>query len=281
MTTILCSITNCPNPSKTKGFCSKHYNRIQRHGNPYTVKRDTNPPRVCTEIGCNEPFFVLKRCSKHAERYRLLSNPLCKVNGCMNHSKSKFMPLCNTHYRHEKNGISKERLEKYHSRFIPRSAIIEGDIAKIPLGIDAKDGYTIVDANYSNLDEHKWFKSDSGYAKARIDKKIVLIHRLILGITKETEYADHINGDRLDNRRSNLRIVTHRQNMMNVRPRSANGYKGVSHSPSTKNKWRAYINPNRKQINLGYYATPEEAAKAYDEAAIKYFGEYAYLNFPS
>lgn len=159
----------------------------------------------------------------------------------------------------------------------PRPAVIDGSTARIPLGIGAKDGYAIVDIEDVALEAQKWGLSKTGYAVGTSSK--LKMHRVILECAAD-EIVDHINHDTLDNRRSNLRKVTHKQNMMNVRPRSANGYKGVSSIAGTNKVWRAYIKPNGKQISLGLYETKEEAAKAYDKAAKEYFGEYAYLNFP-
>lgn len=92
--------------------------------------------------------------------------------------------------------------------------------------------------------------------------------------------TDHINGDGLDNRRSNLRQVTHRQNMANQRLRrdSKSGYKGVNRSRS---RWQAGIKVDYRQRHLGTFETAEEAARAYDAAAIAAWGEFARLNFPA
>lgn len=94
----------------------------------------------------------------------------------------------------------------------------------------------------------------------------------------KSEQIDHINGNRLDNRRCNLRIATHAQNCQNtgVRARNKVGLKGVSKvSKSRKRPWRARIFVNGKEVCLGYTATPEEAHDLYIEAAKKYFGEFA------
>ncbi len=94
--------------------------------------------------------------------------------------------------------------------------------------------------------------------------------------------VDHINGNGLDNRLSNLRICTYRQNMWNrrktARPTSSI-YKGVSWIKSHE-RWRASIRHYGKSIYLGEFIDEVEAAKAYDAAAEHYFGEYAALNFP-
>jgi len=104
------------------------------------------------------------------------------------------------------------------------------------------------------------------------------LHRLL---TKAPEEAvvDHINGDPSDNRRCNLRITTQSGNLRNSRLRSdsTTGYKGVS-LDKRDGMYRAYINYKGKQISLGYYDTPEEAAAAYDKAAVFYFGEFARTN---
>ena len=97
--------------------------------------------------------------------------------------------------------------------------------------------------------------------------------------TQVGEYADHINSQRLDNRRCNLRPATHSQNgqRRKVQANSRTGYRGVIHSP---HGWRAHLYCNKKHISLGYYSDIIEAAKAYDRGAIKYFGPNAATNFP-
>lgn len=101
------------------------------------------------------------------------------------------------------------------------------------------------------------------------------MHTLIMGCTG----VDHRNGDGLDNRRSNLRKATAAQNTWNRRLSSNNrtGYKGVQFYPN-KGRWRAQIRVNRRQISLGYHDTIEQAAAAYNEAALEHFGEFARLN---
>ncbi len=94
--------------------------------------------------------------------------------------------------------------------------------------------------------------------------------------------VDHINGDKLDNRRENLRIATDAENSRNVVKREGHtsSYKGVAWDAARK-KWKAQIKtPDGKQRTLGRFSSEEEAAKKYDEAASLYFGEFAFLNFP-
>jgi len=123
---------------------------------------------------------------------------------------------------------------------------------------------------------------DGNYAcfEKKINNKIkkIYLHRFLLDVPKNL-FTDHINGNSLDNRRSNLRICTMTQNNQNTRLSVDNtsGFKGVGYLKSTK-KWRAYITKNSKQIFLGTFFTKKKAALAYNVAAKQYFGEFARLN---
>jgi hypothetical protein len=104
----------------------------------------------------------------------------------------------------------------------------------------------------------------------------IYLHRFIFPVEGN---IDHVNGNGLDNRKSNLREVTQSENMMNSLPRgyTVSGYKGVSfHTPS--GKWLARITINRKTRSLGLHPTKELAASAYNETAKDLFGDYARLN---
>ncbi len=198
----------------------------------------------------------------------------CNTGNCRKEKYRRMM--CRHHYTVwlKKDKIHTTRLEMIKDR----KAIICGDIAKIPLGVNAKDGYAIIDKEYVWLaDKYKWSLSD-GYAKQSIHTRKRLHHFIMNEATRE-KMVDHINGDTLDNRKSNLRYVSHSQNIFNARGQrdTKSKYKGVS---TSGNKWRAYIKPNGKQIIIGYYDTQEEAAKAYDKEALKHWGEYAFLNIP-
>lgn len=135
-------------------------------------------------------------------------------------------------------------------------------------------------ADYETVKNHIWHITGNGYVKSGPGKKCIRLHRLLTGATAGYD-VDHINGDPTDNRRSNLRVITHHQNAINVglRCNSKTGYKGVCWT-SREKMYRAYIFVKGKQKSLGYYSNPQEAALAYDKAASFYFGEFARLNFP-
>jgi hypothetical protein len=122
----------------------------------------------------------------------------------------------------------------------------------------------------------------NGYIKINIGGKRYSAHRLAwLLVYGEwpAMHIDHINGNRSDNRIANLRQVTCRQNLWNLkRPKTnTSGFKGVINE---KGRWRARIRYFGKLISLGFYDEITDAAKAYDAAALKMFDEYARLNFP-
>lgn len=106
------------------------------------------------------------------------------------------------------------------------------------------------------------------------------LHRELIREIPHGMVVDHINGDGLDNRRCNLRIATLAQNTHNQRLsiRNKSGFKGVNYFKA-RGTWRASICINNKQINLGCFDSAIKAARAYDEAAKKYFGEFAKTNF--
>jgi len=147
--------------------------------------------------------------------------------------------------------------------------------------------FTLVDDDvYEYLKWFKWTflfvgKGYEGYAvhyRRGADKKVtqIQLHTIINKTPKGME-TDHINGNSLDNRRCNLRTVTHQQNLQNSRKKciTRSKYKGVA--PARK-KWRAQIASNNKTYYLGVFNTEEQAAIAYNAEAIKLHGKYAFVN---
>ena len=134
---------------------------------------------------------------------------------------------------------------------------------------------------YESLSGYRWFVNN-GYARcwdgSGRGRKIILMHRVILN-TPEGLCTDHINGDRLDNRRENLRVCTKAENSRNrgVEKTNTSGFKGVNWHKRDR-VWQARLNYLGKFIWLGSYKTKEEAALAYNRGAIELHGEFACLN---
>lgn len=148
--------------------------------------------------------------------------------------------------------------------------------------------FSIIDeCDLDILSSKSWFLKrhkgkDTLYAHANLRREdrswgTILMHRFIMNAATG-QMVDHINGDGLDNRRSNLRFVTNQQNQFNSKPHGAlSGYKGVCLDVRT-NRWQTKIRVDKKDLSIGTFATKEEAALAYNRAALEFYGEYARLN---
>lgn len=163
---------------------------------------------------------------------------------------------------------------------------IDGQTYQIPL---TKGYTTIIDAVDIDLADYKWFVRKNGYAQRQIKingtRQRILLHRVILSRIlgrdlEDGEFTDHINGNKGDNRRANLRVCNHDQNSRNrnINKNSKTGYKGVYQTPT--HTWVAMLRFQNKNYCLGTFKSPEEAARKYDEAAKSLHGEFARLNFP-
>ena len=135
-------------------------------------------------------------------------------------------------------------------------------------------------ADFDSLNSRKWYAASCGgrfYAASRIDGHIVYMHRQIA--KPGNLYVDHINGNSLDNRRDNLRACSSSENLANTRVSKANssGFKGVYYSKA-RAKWIAQKRIDGRTFNLGGFDTAQQAALAYDEAAVAAFGQFALTN---
>ena len=159
------------------------------------------------------------------------------------------------------------------------------DNMKIKLGGKHKDKFCLIDdEDYEKVKDKKWYgispkRSGTTYVT---DSKGMHIYNLIIG--KNTGFVvDHINGNGLDNRKSNLRFCTQKQNSRNNRRRKggySSKFKGVwkYNYDSGRVGWASQIMVNGEKKHLGIFRDEEKAAYAYNLAAKKYFGEYAKLN---
>ena len=138
----------------------------------------------------------------------------------------------------------------------------------------------IDDGDFDRASQHSWPLNAQGYPHATINGESVTLHTWLVGAQKGEE-VDHKNHNTLDCRRENLRRCTKSQNMANMRtPRSnTTGFKGVTLDKRV-GRYTARIKVNQHHMHIGNFATAKEAARAYDEKALEYFGEFAWLNFP-
>lgn len=148
----------------------------------------------------------------------------------------------------------------------------------------------IIDAeDYEIVNQYKWCAVQAGRSKevfraatsigTRKNRKWIKMHRLIM-FAKKDQDVDHIDGNPLNNTRSNLRLATRHQNCMNKKksPNRSSKYKGVWWDTWNR-KWRARISFKGRDISLGSFKDERAAARAYDKAAKLLFGEFARLNF--
>lgn len=241
----ICAVEWCTKEVKRIGLCGSHAARMRRHGDPlaggsYIVE---NPK--CSVEGCERPYYGRGYCSLHLGRFKTYGDPTAST---------------------------------IHD---PRPAIIEGNIAKIPLGRNAKDGYAIVDKEDAWVAEHHWIRTKKGprcegfYAYSVVDRTVpkpqpIGMHNFLMK-TPQGMDTDHKDNDGLNNRRSNLRIVTRTVNNHNAKLRVTNtsGHKGVSWDKYAK-AWRAYVGGTKTRKELGHFKNLEDAIKARKQAEEEY-----------
>jgi hypothetical protein len=146
-------------------------------------------------------------------------------------------------------------------------------IVKLKNGLE-----TIIDDEFAYLNDYEW-DFGTGYAYTKIGKDYIAMQNMILPNDNKKLVIDHINRDKLDNRKSNLRLATKSQNVANSKLYKTNtsGFRGVTFDKAN-DKWLASIKHNGIYIALGRYEDVEEAAIQYDVAAIQLFGEFSNLN---
>jgi hypothetical protein len=141
------------------------------------------------------------------------------------------------------------------------------------------------DCDFNEMSKFKWCaqEDDHTYYAVRSEKhigktKVIRMHRSILNPSDDM-VIDHINGNGLDNRRENIRACSIKENCRNYKMPKTNtsGVKGAVFD-KRRGKWQVHIKVDRLNKHIGYFDSLEDAAKAYNEAAKKYHGEFAKLN---
>jgi len=163
----------------------------------------------------------------------------------------------------------------------------ETTMKKIPL---TQGKFALVDdGDFELLNQWKWstvkhvnpkiFFYAHRSERRKSKRKRILMHRQILNLKNPKIHTDHIDGNGLNNQKINLRACTKHQNSFNrrINHNNTSGYKGVGWSKDRK-RWIAQIQFNKKNRRLGRFKNKVDAAKAYNKAAKKYFGEFAWLN---
>lgn len=139
----------------------------------------------------------------------------------------------------------------------------------------------IDDEDFERVSKYKWYESYNGYVGGCVGHCIVYLHRFILNIKKHDKVeVDHIDKNKLNNCKCNLRNCSSSQNSSNKKKYKQTGskYKGVFYDKRYSNPWRAYITVEKKRIYLGNFSTEINAATAYNNAALKYHKEFAVIN---
>lgn len=151
---------------------------------------------------------------------------------------------------------------------------------KIPL---TQGQFALVDdEDFDTVNKYSWAARAIGHsftAMRRNGQTTISMHRQILGLLKSYDQVDHIDGNPLNNTRSNLRVCALTENLWKrgCNYNNACGLKGVRYSKRRK-KWYAQIQANKKRMHIGSFNSKEEAANAYNEAALCLHGEFAFLN---
>lgn len=136
------------------------------------------------------------------------------------------------------------------------------------------------DSDYEWLSKFKWYIDFAGYARReiRVDgrRTVIFMHREIMNTPSGSD-TDHINGNRIDNHRCNLRVCTHAENTRNtkIHSDSKTGIKGVSKSGRKSKPFSSFIYINKRQTRLGYFATAKEAQQVYIAASLKHYGAFS------
>ncbi len=249
-----CSVDDCDSDARIRGWCRKHYLRWHTHGDPTYVVDTTK-----TECKRGHPFTQ--------ENTYIDPDGYKNCKECRRCAKRKLR--------------ARNRPPHWADMLEPVDGVIEVPLRRSAGSVALVDAIDLVLIR----DYASWHLHDTGYASTEQSdterRRRIYMHRRILQPTNGLE-VDHINRDPLDNRRSNLRLATRTQQAANTGLRSDNtsGYKGVSWDRSRR-CWYASIRNDGRSVALGGYPNPEDAARAYDVAALAAWGEFAYLNFPA
>lgn len=206
-----------------------------------------------------------------------LCNRVCRVEGCISTIRSKG--LCSKHYaRFRTRGSTELRTERTMKI---RGVRVEGVVAYVTLTkgyeaiIDAADAVMVGKYNWhARVQKRTVYAARNSRSSDGSPLQCIMLHRAIMRPPDHMQ-VDHISGDGLDCRRSNLRLATPTQNCRNARKRLDNksGFKGVSWH-SQRKKWVSQISDGSRRLHLGLFETPEEAHEAYKRRSLDFHKEF-------
>lgn len=195
----------------------------------------------------------------------------CSVESC--HNDSKITGFCKKHYMQKYHtGVIKDRFRNDKNEYIIHSDYVEILLYDKRDKVHAKSLIDIDDVD--KCKKYKWSLHSQGYAH---NGHVGMLHNYITNHKGREVIIDHEDHNRLNNKKSNLRIADYAQNTINrSKPCAINtsGVTGVSFSKKQR-KWHAYIAVDKKRINLGYLNDFELAKQIRLDAEIKYYGEYS------
>jgi len=285
-----CKFEGCDKPTKTKGLCNGHYEQ-RRKGQKLTaliyVRPKGEPIPTCSFSGCPRLVRAKGLCAAHYKQKRscMELQPLrarrckgedpkpCSFEGCNRLASVK--ELCASHYVQGKrrNGREMTPLRGYR---LPNQVELDEDgvscwLVLLDVHGESRSRTRIDLEDLDNVLQYRW-QGSAGRATSRIgtkeSRKHLVMARLILDAHEDLE-VDHINGNPLDNRKKNLREVTHAENMQNqgVRANSTTGIRNVQlvKSGFYKGKFCARVMKGGKSYEVGYFGCIEEAEEAAEE----------------
>lgn len=221
--------------------------------------------------GCDKKVKRIGLCStcynKKLKQDKIERGQLCQVDGCIDVEFSKG--FCSRHYkqmyRHGKT---------FRTLYEDNDYIIDGKTTYIKIYNNGEYSATsIIDTEDIDIaKQYNWHINKGGYVTYKSDTMgHIFLHRLVTKC-EEDKIVDHINRNPLDNRKENLRICTQTENMQNksIQSNNKSGHAGVFYYDKI-NKWGSRITVNKKNINLGYFESIEDAIKIRKEAEERYF----------
>lgn len=231
--------------------------------------------RLCSIEGCEKRHYAKGLCRQHYRKVHpeKKSTKPCIVEGCKLHQQARG--YCSKHYfRLQRFSDVNHETQFDKNKYIENSDTIEIILKNARL---EEVGRAVIDTDDKDrVLYYKWYLNQNGYV---CNDVVGYLHSFVSGKDKKGVVVDHINNNKLDNRKENLRICSNGVNIQRAVSFKSNtsGYRGVCYVRRL-DRWFASIKKDGIQYSLRYHKTKEDAAKAYNKKALELFGEYAWVN---